>query len=158
MTIIQRLTAALLALTLCTGGGAALAEEPAGTDAPEGLLFVQSGTSFTVQGEILTVSGVADTLYFTDKPERKAGILASQEFIALWDAGDMLEDPPNAVLSVPGEDPFKVVLEIVAAPVPQGDGMSYAVKVLWGELPAGGGPCSLFVDSEIVNPQITDAD
>ena len=146
----------VLAVIICIVAGIAGQAWAQDQEAAEEILFVQSAASFTVEGSTLTLTGVQDTLWFTDRPERKAGTMANEKFFELWMTGDLHQDPPNAVLSVPGETPLNVVVELAKNLGTDNGSLHYEVEVLWGELPANGGPCSLFIDADIVNPQITD--
>ncbi len=71
-----------------------------------GYLFVISGTSGSLDGDKLTLNGVPNVIYFSDRPARKAGHLSVSEFIEMWDKGvdSFKADPPNATLSVLKED------------------------------------------------------
>lgn len=67
-----------------------------------GYLFVISGTSGSLNGDTLTLNGVTNVIYFSDRPARKAGHMSLKKFVEMWDKGiDSLKaDPPNATLSV----------------------------------------------------------
>ena len=53
-----------------------------------GYLFVMSGTSGSLDGDTLTLNGVPNVIYFSNRPVRKAGHLSVAEFIEMWDKGD----------------------------------------------------------------------
>ena len=74
-----------------------VATEAGGTPAPS-YLFVQNGTGGTLSETTLTLTDVSSqTGYFSDRPYRVAGQFPTEEFIALWDEGELFaEDPPNA--------------------------------------------------------------
>jgi len=65
-------------------------------------LFVLGATSGSLKGGILTLNGVPNVIYFSDRPVRKAGHKSVSEFIEMWEKGDdsFKADPPNATLSV----------------------------------------------------------
>jgi hypothetical protein len=113
-------------------------------------LFVQNAHSMTYAGGKLTLKGVSPvTVFFTDRPERIAGNMATRAFVPFWSDGkdSFAKDNPNANLSV--LEPDKEVADIVvtlANPVLNGDDLSYDVKILEGTMPAAGGPVSLFID------------
>ncbi len=48
-------------------------------------LFVISGTSGSLDGDTLTLNGVPNVIYFTDRPARIAGHISVAEFIKRWD-------------------------------------------------------------------------
>jgi len=82
-----------------------------------GYLFVISGTSGSLDGDKLTLNGVPNVLYFSDRPARKAGHISLANFVEMWDKGDdaFKADPPNATLSVLKKDGAKnVVVELIS--------------------------------------------
>ena len=65
-------------------------------------MFVQTAHGMTSDGTNLTLTDVTpSTLYFSDRPKRIVGHMATSDFVELWAEGDnsFEEDPPNAVLS-----------------------------------------------------------
>jgi len=114
-----------------------------------GYLFVISGTSGSLKGDTLTLNGVPNVIYFTDRPARKAGHLSLEKFVEMWDKGDdsFKADPPNATLSVLKKDAAKnVVVELISVKQKSGS-VVFKVAVL-GEGPAQEGfkMSSLFID------------
>jgi len=114
-------------------------------------MFVQVARGMTVDGERLTLDGLAPaTLYFSDRPQRVVGHLSALQFVEEWDKGEnsFAADPPNAVLSfldADGETPDDVIV-VIKNPGLEGDRISYTVQVLEGSLPARAESCSLFID------------
>jgi hypothetical protein len=97
----------------------------------------------------LTLTGIAPTtLMFADRPQRVTGHVPSEEFLDSWGDGDdsFADDPPNAVLSTFSDDEVNDVVVVLQEPALDGDRMSYKVEILDGEMPASGGPSSLFID------------
>lgn len=113
------------------------------------LLFVQGARSSHLADGVLTLGGVSNaTIYFTDRPERLAGHLTTEEFVENWGAGDdsFAADPPNATLSIlSGEVPQEIVVTI-KNPRLEGDDLIYDVDILEGAAAAEGGASSLFID------------
>jgi hypothetical protein len=138
--------------------GSAVALEPALAQAPKkgakqaDFLFVQNAKSMSydkAQGK-LTLQGVSPvTVFFTDRPERIAGNMATSAFVPFWSDGkdSFSKDAPNANLSI--MEPNRMVADIVVVlknPALQGEDLSYDVSILQGEMPATGGPVALFID------------
>jgi hypothetical protein len=69
-------------------------------------LFVLSATSGSLKGDTLTLNGVPNVVYFSDRPNRIAGHLSLSNFVEMWDKGvdSFKADPPNATLSVLKKD------------------------------------------------------
>lgn len=136
-------TAALASVTASTTSALAAAKQA-------DFLFVQNAASMSYTNGKLTLKGVSPvTVFFSDRPERIAGNMATQAFVPFWNDGkdSFAKDNPNANLSVLDKD--KVNADIVVTlsnPVLKGDELSYDVKVLEGTPPASGGPASLFID------------
>ena len=113
-------------------------------------LFVQNAQSMTYDKGKLTLKGVSPvTIFFTDRPERIAGNMPTSVFVPFWNEGknSFAKDNPNANLSILEKD--KYVADIVltlANPVLKGEDLTYDVKALEGNVPAKGGPVSLFID------------
>jgi hypothetical protein len=114
-------------------------------------MFVQTAEGVSSDATTLTLEGVtSSTLYFSDRPQRVVGQMATTDFVDLWGKGDnsFETDPPNAVLSFlePGDDVPEDVVVVISEPKLSGDRLSYAIKVLEGAVPDEAGPVTLFVD------------
>jgi hypothetical protein len=114
-------------------------------------LFVQSAQGVTSGEGSFTLHGLApSTLMFSDRPERIVGHLTTAQFVDGWGHGEnsFLDDPPNAVLSflADGDGTPEDVVVTLTNPHLEGEGLTYNVAVLEGELPGTSGPCSLFID------------
>jgi hypothetical protein len=114
------------------------------------MLLVQTAKGATLVGGKLTLKGVSPmTVYFSDRPTRVAGHVATSEMIPLWTEGkdSFLKDPPNATLSTFTAD-GKVANVVVELKNPglSGDQMTYDVRVLQGKLPDNADAASLFID------------
>jgi hypothetical protein len=128
-----------------------LAADPASDkDKKVPMLFVQTAKGATLVNGKLTMKGVSPlTVYFSDRPTRVAGHVATSEMIPLWSEGkdSFLKDPPNATLSTFTADGKvgNVVVEL-KNPGLKGDEMTYDVRVLQGKLPDNADAASLFID------------
>jgi hypothetical protein len=114
------------------------------------LLFVQTAKGASLVNGKLTLDGVSPmTVFFSDRPTRVAGHLATSEMVPLWSEGkdSFLKDPPNATLSTFAADGKvgNVVVEL-RNPGFKGDQMTYDVRVLQGKLPDKAKGASLFID------------
>ncbi len=114
------------------------------------MLFVQTAKGATLVNGKLTLKGVSPmTVYFSDRPTRVAGHVATSEMIPLWSEGkdSFLQDPPNATLSTFTAD-GKVANVVVELKNPglNGDQMTYDARVLQGKLPDKADAASLFID------------
>ncbi|TCT03478.1 hypothetical protein [Aquabacter spiritensis] len=142
---------ALIALVGAVGLANAQSAKPAGAEEmkPANWLFVQVADSVTVDGNTLTLKGVApQTLMFTDRPERMTGDAPTPAFVKFWTTGksDFEKDPPNATLAVTVDGkPATAVVELTN-PVLNGDSLTYTFKVLGGDPPKNGTNPSLFID------------
>lgn len=119
--------------------------------APEKLefLFVQTADSAMLADGVLRMGGVNPaTIYFSDRPDRVAGHLTTEEFVATWGEGEdsFASNPPNATLSIlAGEQPQEIVVTITEPRLEDGD-LVYNVSILEGADASAGGACSLFID------------
>ena len=101
-------------------------------------MFVQTAQGIESDGAKLTLQGITpSTLYFSDRPKRVVGHMATTDFVDLWAIGDnsFETDPPNAVLSFlePGADVPVDAVVVLTAPNLSGDGdLSYSIDVLDG--------------------------
>ena len=113
-----------------------------------GYLYVISGTAASLDGDKLTLNGVPNVLYFSDRPARKAGHMSVSNFIEMWDKGDdsFKTDPPNATLSVLTKDGAKNVVVELMSVEQKGGSVVFKVAVLDGASPAGFHNAALFLD------------
>jgi len=113
-----------------------------------GYLFVISGTSGSLDGDTLTLNGVPNVIYFSDRPARIAGHMSASKFVEIWYKGvdSFKADPPNATLSVLKKDGAKnVVLELVSVEQKNGS-VVFKVAVLEGMFPLEFNTGDLFID------------
>jgi hypothetical protein len=115
-------------------------------------MFVQTAQSIESTGDTLTLRGITpSTLYFSDRPQRVVGHMATTDFVDLWAIGDnsFEADPPNAVLAFlePGADvPDDAVIVLKEPNLDGGGELSYSIEVLDGTVPKYAGPVTLFID------------
>jgi len=111
-------------------------------------LFVLSGTSGEMEGDTLTLSGMPNVVYFSDRPSRIAGHKSVTDFVELWNksSDSFKADPPNATLSIlDHESAENVVLELKSAQA-KDNSVTFKVRVLQGEAPKTFLNSSLFID------------
>ena len=129
---------------------AAQAEQPPAADSGDiEFLFVQGGDSVSLADGVLVIEGVNKaTLFFADRPERVAGHMPTEEFVASWGKGEnsFASNPPNADLSVFTDDGTQEIVVVLKEPRIEGDNLIYNAEVLDGDASATGGACSLFID------------
>jgi len=113
-----------------------------------GYLFVISGTSGSLDGDTLTLNGVPNVIYFSDRPARKTGHLSVSEFIEMWDKGvdSFKADPPNATLSVLKEGEARNVVVELTGVEQKKDSVVFKVVLLEGNVTASFEASSLFID------------
>ena len=114
------------------------------------LLFVHSAGETTLADGVLRLGDVStSTIYFSDRPERIAGHLSTEEFVANWGHGgdhSFASDPPNATLSIlSGPMPQEVVVVLTSPRLDDGV-LTYNVEVLEGDASAVGDASALFID------------
>ena len=115
-------------------------------------MFVQTAHGIDSDGATLTLRGITpSTLYFSDRPKRVVGQLATADFVDLWAIGDnsFESDPPNAVLAFldAGADVPDDAVVVLKEPNLDGAGnLAYSIEVLEGSVPAQTGPVTLFID------------
>jgi len=85
----------------------------------------------------MTLYGVpAQTVFFTDRPQRVVGNIGTDQFVAKWttDTGPngFAKDPPNAAVSVFELSGVKSAIVELTNPRLNGNNLSYNVKVLQG--------------------------
>ncbi len=116
-----------------------------------GYLFVLSATSGSLKGDTLTLNGVPNVIYFTDRPARKAGHGSVSNFVEGWNKGvdSFKADPPNATLSVLNKDGAKNVVVELTSVEQRGGSVIFKVAVLEGMLPGSFEVSSLFIDADI---------
>jgi hypothetical protein len=114
-------------------------------------MFVQTAQGARRDGGRLTLTGVTpSTLYFSDRPQRVVGHMATADFVDLWGEGanSFAEEPPNAVLAFlqPGDDVPEDAVVVIRDPRLDDGSLSYAIESLDGTVPRQAGPVTLFID------------
>lgn len=112
-------------------------------------MFVQTGSGFSSDGKTLTITGVgAQTLMFTDRPERMTGDVATAKFVSYWGSGkdDFEKDPPNATVSTVVNGKTDLTVVELRNPRLSGGNLTYDIRPLGGTLPDAGQQVSLFID------------
>jgi len=147
-SIVVCLTIALAFLS----AGSSFAAPPTEEDVAkvESFLFVQNTESGSFKDGRLTFDGHAPVIFFADRPYRVSGHTTLAHFIDTWMEGadSFAQDPPNAVLSILGEDVESFVVEL-SDPQLNSSGVSYAAKVEKGTVPAKFKEASLFIDNNL---------
>ena len=115
-------------------------------------LIVMNAQSTSLQGETLTLNGVApSTIVFADRPVRAAGHMLTTQLLEGWgkEGEGFAKDPPNATVSVFKKDDTTVhdAVVVLKAPKLAGDRLTFPVQVLEGDLAGADGPASVFIDS-----------
>ena len=115
------------------------------------MLFVEQAKSMAFNAGVMTLMEVNPTIiFFCDRPVRIAGHMTLDAFMGLVSEGEnsFKENPPNAALSIFGNDGDvgQVVMVLSKAPKIDGTTMSFEVQVLEGTMPKVGGPIALFID------------
>ena len=115
------------------------------------LLFVQNARDVVMGKGRLTLIGVSPTtLFFTDRPKRIVGHMATADFVFEWQEGTGKEsfhaDPPNAALSIFAKDEIVDVVVVLKNPRLVGSAFVYDIDVLEEDEPIPSGPVSMFID------------
>jgi len=135
----------LLAFPSATDRGSALAQ----TSVEESFFFVVNARSGSLQGDVLVMQDVPAVIYVSNRPQRTAGLIDVQEFLAYWtdpSDTDFASDPPNAALSFLSAEFDDAVVELRAAER-IGDDTHFTIRLIDGSLPTGDfGPAVLFID------------
>ena len=117
--------------------------------APPSYLFVLSGESGSFEGDTLTLNDVPLVVYFSDRPYRVAGHMSLEKFVELWGKGSdsFKADPPNATLSIFGEQGNKdVVVELMEPRIKEAT-LVFRVRLLKGNIAKSFGAASIFIDA-----------
>src|SRR5690606_35852812 len=104
-----------------------------------------------LEGNKLTMTGILpNSIVFADRPYRAAGHVLTSKFIEEWDVGkdSFAKDPPNATISVLGDDGTTVddAVVVLKSPKIEGDNLTFDVTVLEGSLDGAKGSAALFID------------
>lgn len=150
ISIVVLMSTAVALSAACTKTAPApSADDTAAVDGKVQYLLVQTAPSVRYGNGALVLESVHDqTLYFSDRPNRIAGWLPTREQIEDWGVGEdsFVSDPPNADLSVLTDGEQLQVVVVLKNPRFMDGDLVYDVDILEGEMPAAGGPSSLFID------------
>lgn len=113
-------------------------------------LYAISAKSGTYKDGKLELKDAPLVVYFSDRPHRVAGMLSLEVFAQGWDKGpgSFRADPPNATLSIKGEDGVdKVIVELGNPNVDvEKASITFDTRVLDGDMPGSFGKSTLFVE------------
>ena len=114
-------------------------------------LFVQIAKDVVIKDRRLTLIGVSPTtIFFSDRPNRIAGHMHTEDFVHEWQEGTSKEsfhtDPPNGALSIFAEDEIVDVVVELKNPRLAGGALVYDIDVLEQDDSIPSGPVSLFID------------
>lgn len=145
----SRLLIAFVLIFACADLDTRAAEQHANHSEYVDYMFVFGAKSGSVVGDVLTLNGVPNVVYFSGGPYRIAGHMDADSFVEVWSDGEdgFNNDPPNAVLSMMGDHgAFNVVVELLSVKA-EGDAVSFKIRKLDGEVQREFGEAALFVDS-----------
>jgi hypothetical protein len=116
------------------------------------LLFVQTAQKIDYKDGVMTLYGVpAQTMFFTDRPQRVVGNIGTDQFVAKWTTdtspNGFAKDPPNAAVSVFEPGGVKSAIVELTNPRLNGDNLSYNVKVLQGTASTQAAAGVVFIDN-----------
>jgi|SRR6476660_2986799 hypothetical protein len=115
-------------------------------------LIVMNAQGASLQGETLTLNGMApSTIVFADRPVRAAGHMLTAHLVEGWgkEGEGFAKDPPNATVSVfrKGDATVQDAVVVLKTPKLVGDHLTFAIKVLEGDLTGADGPAAVFIDT-----------
>jgi hypothetical protein len=104
--------------------------------------------SGSLDGDKLTLNGVPNVIYFSDRPDRVAGHLSLKKFVEMWNQGDdsFKAYPPNATLSVLKEDEARNVVVELTGVEQKKDSVVFKVVLLEGKGIESFEASTLFID------------
>ena len=134
MTAVRRSVVIVVVLALLAAVPAASAKAPGilyAFDAKRGALVQTSA------GHRLSLPAATRVTWFTDRPERRAGVMTLRGLASIWQASGFAADPPNAavILTVDGQARTHVV-ELLR-PKAVGTSVSFALRVVPSASAAG---------------------
>ena len=136
----------LCMLSVCLLSPSARAED---TSKTVQLLYVQNSQDVRIEKDKLILKDIAaTTIYFSDRPERIAGHMTTSDFVAEWGEGknSFAADPPNASVSIFGENEIIDIVVTLKNPRLVGDDLVYDSEILLEDKKPISGQCSLFID------------
>ena len=108
-------------------------------------LFVQNADGGTLTESALMLTEVSpQTGWFTDRPDRYAGQVTTENFVAYWDEGEnsFAHDPPDANVTCEVDGTVKSYVVELTEPRFDGVHLSYAVDLIGDESLSGALTCS----------------
>ena len=114
------------------------------------LTLVGTSGTYSESGELILSGLDPDAIYFSERPDRRAGKLAMADFMKIWSdsaSDSFLSDPPNALLSVFNETnkPLISVIELTDAKITNSTAR-FMTSVHEGTIPPAFGPATLVID------------
>jgi len=112
-------------------------------------LLVQNSDNVELTSTTLTLTGIdEETIFFSDRPQRIVGHVYTGDVVANWGKGknNFEEDPPNATLSIYGDEEIADLVVELRNPKLEEDKLTYDITLLEGEIPDFSGETTLFID------------
>ena len=113
-------------------------------------LFVINFDTGSFDGKRLQLNGNgrSNVIFFTDRPERKAGHMGVKKFKSIWAKGinSFKSDPPNATLSIVINGRDSDNLMILSNPVTKDNSIIFDVSLIDGSPPETFNTGGLFID------------
>jgi hypothetical protein len=114
-------------------------------------LFVIRAQTMSYDGTHMVLRGTDPNItYFCDRPVREDGYLTIEALRGIMKEAEnsFIENPPNAAVSVFGDDGSvsDAVVTLKRTPKVDGETFDFEVTVIDGQLPASGGSVAVFVD------------
>jgi hypothetical protein len=135
----------ILTISICFAPAAFADETPENVE----LLYVQNAHDVSIDKDVLTLKQIgATTIYFSDRPKRLAGHLATRAFVDEWDKGEnsFAANPPNATISIFSADEIIDIVVTLKNPRLEGDNLIYTIDLLLEENDPVSGQCTVFID------------
>lgn len=128
--------------------GSASAEHVIDDSKAPSFLFVLTGPSGSLEGDSLTLNGVSNVTYFSDRPTRVAGHMSVSKFMEIWDkeTGSGKSALPNGVLSILTEDGNENVVVKLKRLTQKNGSIEMTVELIKGSAPENFKAASLFID------------
>jgi hypothetical protein len=111
---------------------------------PHNMIYVITGPSGNLDGDLLTINSVPQVFYFTKDSKKQAGQLSAEEFINKWKTAADAQGSKATLVINSDQGPQQTIVMLSDPKVVNGN-ITYKAEIIEGDAPGSFADSSLFI-------------